>query len=151
MSWEDLVRTAKILIVDDEQANVRLLERMLEQGGYEHITSTADARKALELYRTMGPDIVLLDLHMPDLSGLEILEILREEIGPDSYLPIVVITADATPETKLQALVLGAKDFLTKPIDIVETMLRIRVLLETRFLVLNLQREIDHLRLIYGA
>lgn len=151
MNWEELVQTAKILIVDDEQANVRLLERMLRQGGYQHLTSTADARKALDLYRDLRPDLVLLDLHMPDVSGLEILERLRAELSAETYLPIMVITADATSEAKLQALVLGAKDFLTKPVDIVETMLRIRVLLETRFLVLDLQREIDHLRLIYGT
>jgi DNA-binding response OmpR family regulator len=78
------------------------------------------------------------------------MERLHAELPPRAYLPIMVITADITPEARLRALILGAKDFLHKPIDAVETMLRIRILLETRFLFLALEREVQHLRLISG-
>ena len=139
MNWDEIKEAARILIVDDEEANIRLLERMLDQAGFRKVLSTTDPQEVVELHREIRPDIILLDLHMPQMDGLELLEHLQGEIGRQSYLPILVLTADVTPEAKLRALLLGAKDFLTKPIDRVETMLRIRILLETRFLFLSLQ------------
>lgn len=141
MTWDEILEHARILIVDDEQANVRVMERMLETAGYRQVHGTTDPRRAVELYREIQPDLILLDLVMPDLDGFEVMERLQAEVAPRSYLPILVLTADLRNETRLRALLLGAKDFLTKPLDRVEAMLRIRILLETRFLFRELSRE----------
>ncbi len=130
---------ATILIVDDEAANIRLLERLLGREGYRNLASTTDARQAIPLFLQQPPDLLLLDLHMPHLSGFELLEQVRAMIPPDNYLPILVLTADATLNTRQKALSMGASDFLTKPLERVEVLLRIRNLLETRFLHRRLQ------------
>jgi putative nucleotidyltransferase with HDIG domain len=135
------MKNAQILIVDDQQANVRVLERLLAREGYTNLKSTTDARQALPLFSEFQPDLILLDLLMPYLDGFAVLEQLRPVIPADSYLPILVLTADITPEAKQRALSNGAKDFLTKPIDAVEVSLRIRNLLETRWLQLRLQNQ----------
>jgi len=127
------IKNARILIVDDELANVRLLEVILQQAGYTQIQSTTDAREALPLFTARQPDIVLLDLNMPHLDGFEVMRQLRSHVPPGSFLPILVLTADTTPQTKRKALEEGAKDFLTKPLDTVEVLLRTRNLLEMRF------------------
>lgn len=132
---------AKILIVDDQEANVAVLERLLVREGYTHIRSTTDSRQALKLYTSFGPDLILLDLLMPHLDGYAVLEQLQPAIPSNAYLPILVLTADITPETKQRALASGAKDFLSKPLDLVEVALRIRNLLETRTLHLQLQNQ----------
>ncbi len=134
MIWEEIVKTAKILIVDDEPSNVRLMERMLGQAGYRQVLGTTDPRQVVDLYQTFEPDLILLDMIMPDLDGYEVMEQLQPHIPPKSYLPILVLTADLRNETRLGALLLGAKDFLSKPVDRVEAMFRVRILLETRFL-----------------
>lgn len=134
MDWEDVVQQARVLIIDDEHSNVRLMERMLEQAGYRNVTGTTDSKQAVDLYQATRPDLIILDLLMPAPDGFEVMKDLQPLIGRDNYVPILVITADLKNETRLQALLLGAKDFLTKPVDRVETMLRIRILLETRFL-----------------
>ncbi len=134
----DALRTANILIVDDQEANVRLLERILQQAGFDNVKSTTDSRLALPLYTGFRPDLVLLDLHMPDVDGFQVMEELRPRIE-GTYLPILVLTADITSEVKQRALAGGAKDFLTKPVDATEVVLRIRNLLETRMLHLQLQ------------
>lgn len=121
----------KILIVDDEPANVALLEDMLSEQGYIHLKSTTDSREVLELYNTFDPDLILLDLFMPHLDGFAILEDLRAD-RTEVFLPIIVLTADVNEETKLRALNLGATDFLNKPLDYIEVLLRIRNMLETR-------------------
>lgn len=141
MKWEEIVQEARIFIIDDEESNVRVMGRMFDQAGYKKVLSTTDPRKAAELYREFRPDLVLLDLRMPDMDGFEVMQRLRDETSPREYLPVLVITADLAPEAKLQALLLGAKDFLTKPVDRIETMLRVRILLETRFLFRELQEE----------
>jgi two-component system NtrC family sensor kinase len=130
---------AKILIVDDEPANVLLLERMLGAAGYRNVFSTTDSRTVLDLYRSHGPDLILLDLLMPHVDGLGVLRQLKTEIPADAYLPVLVLTADVTAEAKLRALDAGAHDFLTKPFQHVEVLLRIRNLLNTRRLHLALQ------------
>lgn len=139
MIKDEVIKGARILIVDDEQASVRLLERMLERAGYTNVYSTNDSRQAAELVRGSEPDLVLLDLMMPDFDGWEVLEQLRTIIPEDSYLPIVVLTGDPRPEPRVRALVAGAKDFLAKPFDQFEAMLRIRNLLEARFLFRKLR------------
>lgn len=129
---------ARILVVDDEEPNVRTLARVLRAAGYEHISTTTDATEFLALYHREHPDLILLDLHMPKRDGLTLLEELRTASGPQSYLPVLVITGDTSAEARRKALLAGAKDFVTKPFEVDELLLRIRNLLETR----RLHREI---------
>ena len=110
-------RDARILIVDDEPANVRLLERLLQQAGYARPESTTDPRRAAALAAARGPDLVLLDLLMPDLDGYAVLAQLRAQPPAGTYLPVVVLTADATAAARQRALAAGATDFLTKQMD----------------------------------
>ncbi|MFQ5708927.1 MAG: HD-GYP domain-containing protein [bacterium] len=124
---------AKILIVDDFKDNVSLLERMLHRAGYFDIRSTTDSRNTASLYHDFKPDLLLLDLDMPYLDGFQVMEQLQE-IEKDSYLPILVLTADSSQTSRLKALKSGAKDFLSKPLDKVEVLTRIRNMLEVRLL-----------------
>jgi len=128
---EDLSH-CRILIVDDEPANTQLLERVLAEVGFQHYRSTNDSRRAAAIFEEFGPDLVLLDLSMPYLDGYAVMKQFVDQLAPDMYLPILVLTADISPEAKQRALSLGALDFLTKPFDITEVVLRIRNLLETR-------------------
>lgn len=132
---------AKVLIVDDQEFNISLLERILQRRGFGNLKSTQNPLQVIELFREFQPDIVLLDLHMPEMNGFEVLEQLHGILTPEEYLPILVLTADITPEAKNQALSQGAKDFLTKPFDRTEVLLRITNLLETRFLYLQLHQQ----------
>ena len=125
---------ARILIVDDQPPNVLLLEMALRKAGYSHLRSTTDSRVVLSIFREFQPDILLLDLHMPGLTGFQIMQQLRCIVGGDAYFPILVLTADISTAIKQQALACGAKDFLAKPFDVTEVLLRISNLLETRFL-----------------
>lgn len=130
-----ITTSSRILIVDNEDSNVVVLERLLRQAGYVNIHGTTDSRMAVPLYNQIFPDIVFLDLHMPDPNGFELLEHFAKQRPEDGmYVPILVLTADITPGTKLKALALGANDFVTKPIERCELLLRTRNLLETRFL-----------------
>lgn len=128
---------ASILIVDDEPANVSLLERILRGEGYSNVVGTTDPRHALALYGDSQPDLILLDLHMPVIDGFAVLRALAESRSGDSYLPVLVLTADVTDEAKHHALKAGATDFVTKPFDVTEVVLRIRNLLTTRLLHLQ--------------
>ncbi|HEX7118129.1 MAG TPA: HD domain-containing phosphohydrolase [Longimicrobiales bacterium] len=125
---------ARILVVDDEPANVRLLRRILDRAGYRFVDATTDPREAADLFDRLQPDLVLLDLNMGPLDGFAVMDQLRSRLTDEVYLPILVLTADVTPEARQRALSGGAKDFLTKPFDASEAVLRIRNLLETRFL-----------------
>ena len=136
------IQKAKILIVDDEPSNVRLLERILELYGVGEVCSTTDSRKALSCLFEFEPDLVMLDLNMPYLDGFAVMAQIREAIPADSFLPIVVLTADCTAETKRRALSAGAQDFLTKPLDNSEVVLRLKNLLENRFLNLEMQNRV---------
>ena len=123
---------ARILIVDDQAPNVILLERMLEQWGYEHVSSTTQSHEAPNLCAELQPDLLLLDLQMPKPDGFELMEILDPLIQAAPRMPVLVLTADATPATRQRALSVGASDFLNKPLDPIEVRLRIANLLETR-------------------
>lgn len=138
---DDFLLNARFLIVDDEPANVRLLEYQLEESGRHNVRSTTDSRKALEIWAEFQPDIILLDLMMPHVSGFDVMAQLREALPEDSFLPIVALTADISVETRRKALAAGARDFLLKPFDVTELELRIRNLLESRFLHLGLQQQ----------
>ncbi|MES1982133.1 MAG: HD domain-containing phosphohydrolase [Pseudomonadota bacterium] len=125
------IRNAKILIVDDQFANVELLKYMLSGSGYTSVTTTMDARTVAELYRINRYDIVVLDLNMPYMNGFEVMEALQK-IETEDYIPILVVTAQ--PEHKLHALNAGAKDFISKPFDHIEVLTRIHNMLEVSLL-----------------
>lgn len=124
---------AKILIVDDNSANVALLEQSLKLAGYSSVFTTTDSRIALDLYKELRPSLVLLDINMPHLDGYQVMDQLKEE-EKEYYAPIIVITAQADHKTRLKALQEGARDFLTKPFDQVEIQIRIKSMLEVRLL-----------------
>jgi putative two-component system response regulator len=125
------VTRASILIVDDEPTNVRLLESMLRMEGYTNLTSTQDSRSVVELYKAQRFDIILLDINMPYMDGFQVMAQLRA-LHLESYIPILVLTAQADTATRLQALEAGAKDFVSKPFIRQEVMTRIRNILEVR-------------------
>lgn len=125
---------ATILVVDDQSQNVLLLEKLLGRAGYQHVITTRDPKEAVAIATESLPDLVLLDLHMPGMDGFEVMERLRTLVPKADFLPILVLTADATPATKERALGAGASDFLPKPFDQVEVLLRIGNLLRTRSL-----------------
>ena len=125
---------ASILIVDDAEANVTLLERILKRAGYENTTGTTDPREGLNLYVRLESDLIILDLNMPDLDGFGFMAELARSVPVGTYLPVMVITADTTREARERALTMGARDFLTKPFDATEVVLRARNLIETRYL-----------------
>lgn len=130
---------ARVLMVDDEATNISLLDKILRREGYANLWGFQDARAALDAFPEVDPDIVLLDLHMPHLDGFQVMEALVERLSAGSFLPILVLTADVMTETKQRALSAGATDFLTKPFDRVEVLLRMRNLLRTRAMHLELR------------
>jgi putative two-component system response regulator len=138
----NVLKQAKILIVDDEKTNIRFLEIILRQAEYSNVHSTADSRETLELFRSIEPDLVLLDIAMPHLDGFEVMQQLHQEMR-DHTVPILILTADATTKTRHRALKEGAQDFLTKPLDEIEVLLRIKNLLETRFHSVLLETEVQ--------
>jgi putative two-component system response regulator len=130
----------KILVIDDEPTNVALLQDMLGEAGYTRIKAITDSRLALETCAAFAPDLVLLDLMMPHIDGFSLLESLRADNG-EIFSPIIVLTADINEETKRRALSAGATDFLVKPFDELEVLLRIANSLETRRLHLLLDNQ----------
>jgi len=145
---EGVVRGAQVLVVDDEPANVALIARMLERSGFTEVRTTTDPRRFREIFLEQRPDIVLIDLHMPHVGGLELLDQVKELRGVDEYLPVLVLSADVTSKARLDALGAGAVDFLTKPLDATEVGLRVLNYLEARRLHLRLdgdRRQLDDL------
>jgi len=130
----------RILIIDDQEANVLLLRRILERAGMTDVTGTTDPSQALRRFEELAPDLILLDLHMPGMDGFAVLASLQAAIPDDAFLPILVLTGDVTSEARERALSAGAKDFVTKPFDRTEVLLRIKNLLETRSLHLRQQQ-----------
>ncbi|MDA8400003.1 MAG: EAL domain-containing protein [Actinomycetota bacterium] len=135
-----VVADSKVVIVDDNPANVALLERLLNMAGLLQVNGFTDPRQALDYCASSLPDLVLLDLHMPDLDGFAVLEALKDLLPKDGFLPVLVLTADATTKIKERALAAGAKDFLTKPFDRTEVLLRVANLLETSALYRGVQQ-----------
>jgi len=133
------LKKSHILIVDDQIANIEMLEGFLEMEGYINVSSTTDSRKVILLHDSFKPDLILLDLMMPLLSGYEVMDQLKAKVAKDDFLPVLVLTADITPEAKQRALTLGATDFLTKPFDLTEVGLRINNLLLARSLMHQLR------------
>jgi putative two-component system response regulator len=131
--WNDTFSAAKILIVDDQKQNIHVLETILNLEGFSNLITTTDSRTVVDLYEQSQPDLILLDLMMPHLDGFAVLEQLQRRAGPDTYLPVIVLTADMTTGTKRKALMMGAQDFLTKPLDPIEVILRIRNILQVHF------------------
>ena len=125
------ILNARILVVDDLAANVTLLERMLFDAGYTAVSSTRNPKEVCDLQRRHHFNLILLDLHMPGMDGFEVLDALKE-VEKDDYMPVLVITAQ--PMHKLRALGNGAKDFISKPFDVLEMLIRIRNMLEVRLL-----------------
>ncbi len=134
----EAITRARILIVDDQAANIRVLERLLTSAGYDRIHATTRPEEAAALVEHVSPDLILLDLHMPGLDGFGVLDALRPRLAAERYLPVLVVTADMEVDVRQRALGAGARDFLNKPFDAVEALLRIRHLLTTRFLYLQL-------------
>jgi putative two-component system response regulator len=125
--------SARILVVDDEPGNLLLLEAILQDAGYADIRSITDPRQVEDTYTTFEPDLMMLDLMMPHLDGFQVMQRLNHKKNNQPFVPILVLTADISPETKRRALREGAHDFLTKPFDAVEVLLRIRSLLSLHF------------------
>ena len=140
MISEPLLHRMKILVVDDDRMTVTLLEQLLQRNGYTCVLGVTDSRRVLDTCTNFDPDLILLDLNMPEVDGFAVLEALRSD-GSETFLPIVVLTADITEETKARALDAGATDFLVKPVSQTEALLRIRNLLETRRLHLVLENQ----------
>jgi putative two-component system response regulator len=139
---------ASILVIDDQESNLQILERMCRGAGYERIRTVSDPRQALEAFEQVRPDLVLLDLVMPHLDGFEVMAQIRARMQREEYLPILVLTTDVSPESRQKALSIGAKDFVNKPFDRGEVELRIRNLLETRFVYRELRRNNDNLEIM---
>jgi PAS domain S-box-containing protein len=136
MIHDSEIRSASILIVDDQEANVSLFEQLLSDAGYTCVASTMDPTTVCELHRKNRYDLILLDLQMPVMDGFQVMECLKTNVD-DAYLPVLVITAQ--PGHKLRALQAGAKDFISKPFDLVEVKTRIHNLLEVRLLYKKLE------------
>lgn len=133
--------TGKILIIDDEPSRVQLLRELLSLDGYSEVAAETDSAKAWERFLAEEPDLVLLDLHMSPFDGFAVLQQLKPLIPDDAYLPIIVLTGDTSREVKQRALEEGAIDFISKPFDTTEILLRVRNQLRTRRLYLELEAE----------
>lgn len=129
-----------ILVVDDNRANLSLMGALLEGAGHENVVLVEDPLRVVDLVTSLQPDAILLDLHMPRLSGFEILRLLEDVVDADDFLPVLVVTADLTTETRRTALDAGAHDILIKPVDVVEVVQRTNILLETRRLTRELRQ-----------
>ncbi|MQB00614.1 MAG: response regulator [Actinobacteria bacterium] len=139
------MKLERILVVDDQAANIVLLRSLLDDEGYVNVVSTTDPREVGPILEGLGPDLILLDLHMPHRDGIDLVEEIRNHLSADEYLPVVILSSDDSPDARRRALAAGATDFLRKPVNEEELLLRIRSWLETRFVYLALQ---DHNELL---
>ncbi|MCB1878018.1 MAG: response regulator [Chromatiales bacterium] len=138
--FSDAMRAARLLVVDDQPANVKLLEKMLKVAGFTNVTGVVDSREVMPLQQAQPFDLILLDIRMPFMDGFEVMQKLAEGVT-DDYIPVLVLTAQTDRETRIRALELGAKDFVTKPFDRIEVLSRIRNLLEVRLLHTELREQ----------
>lgn len=136
---------SRVLIVDDDPANVELLKAYLTES-VDEIVGLTDSRQVEHVFAQFEPDLILLDLHMPDPDGLELLRRLRGARMSLGFLPVIVLTADTGHVARNSALILGADEFMTKPVDRAEVVLRVRNLLRTRHLYVELARANEMLR-----
>src|SRR6476661_2738778 len=136
---------ARLLVVDDDPANVALLAALLALSGYRNVVTEMDPRKVLAMLPEVDPDLIILDLHMPHLDGFAVLAQIREFARAEA-LPVLVLTADVTPVASERALGSGAQDFVIKPFSIGEVLVRVRNLLRARFVYTALQSAIAHRR-----
>ncbi|TVP47969.1 MAG: response regulator [Gemmatimonadales bacterium] len=141
----DQLHDCRILVVDDEPSNVSALLRLLGRSGYGFVHGITDPRQALREMEDFAPDLLLLDLRMPHMDGFQVLDAIRTLTPETEYFPVLVLTGDLSPEVREQALSAGARDFITKPFDLTEVLLRIKNLLETRALHLALRDTNRHL------
>ncbi len=130
---ENDILKAKILIIDDQEVSIHLLEQILQKNGYKNVMSTPDPREGVELYKQIRPDCLILDLNMPHLDGFQVMAKLSKIEG-ETYLPIIVLSTEENQEVRFLALESGAKDFVNKPFDRVEVLIRIKNLLEVRMM-----------------
>ena len=137
-------QNATVLIVDDQMTNTMLLENILQNAGYKHVHSTQDPTQVVNLYKELCPDLICLDIRMPQLNGFQVMGQLKI-IQKGHFLPILVLTSEEDRETRLRALESGAKDFLNKPFDKVEVLMRIRNLLEASLLNKAVSQQKAHL------
>jgi putative two-component system response regulator len=137
----DAERSARILVADDDLASLNVLMRTLQRAGFINLHGVCEARGILRAVIDFQPDVVLLDLHMPEMDGIETLHDIAALQGRRNYLPVLVLTGDSSGEVRDAALAAGARDFLTKPYDSGEVLLRVRNLIDTRLLHVELQRQ----------
>jgi PleD family two-component response regulator len=137
----DVLKNGKILVVDDDPMNIDLLRVILNDAGFANLSMLTDSRRAVSMFSNVDPDLVLLDLHMPHQDGYEVLQALHYLVPSDSFVPIIVLTADVTVNARRRALAAGATDFLSKPYDTIEMVLRVENALRLRFLHRDLQNE----------
>lgn len=135
------VTDMRVLVVDDNPANVELIEQLLDQAGYTTVLSTQDPSRVFSLCKAWKPDLLMLDLHMPRLTGFDVMSAIAALMDEPESLPVLVLTADGTLDARHRALSLGARDFVTKPLDGRELLLRTHNLLQTRHLQLQLQEQ----------
>src|SRR6476469_8908103 len=141
MMIDHYAQLARLLVVDDEEANRRLLDRILRNAGYSNVRTLGDPREVESVVEEYEPDLLLLDLQMPHLDGFAVLQHLAPHLSGATYLPVIMLTGDASAEAKRDALSLGARDFVPKPFDATEILLRLGNLLETRFLHRQLESQ----------
>ncbi len=139
-SLDDQINAARILAVDDHEANNLLLAQLLRRDGFRHVQITSDPREVATLLFDFNPDLILLDLHMPHMDGYEVLEVIRQ-FSAGQYLPVLVLTADTSNKALHRALAAGANDFLVKPLDALVVSQRTRNLLTTRIIYQELRRQ----------
>jgi signal transduction histidine kinase len=139
----DLLAEARVFVIDDTPSNVDLLRAVLTRAGLRQVFTETDSREVLPRLESVDPDLIILDLHMPHLDGFEVLDQIRKYASSD-YLPVLVLTADTTAAASQRALGAGAQDFVTKPFNNSEVLLRARNLLDTRFLYTSLRSSIVH-------
>ncbi|MDH5393430.1 MAG: response regulator [Gammaproteobacteria bacterium] len=145
MISENDIKDSRILIIDDEQANVTLIEKILELDGYQNFVSTSDSTQAVELFQQLQPHLVLLDLNMPVFDGFDVMQQLSAIESDNTFPSILVLTAQTDRETRIRALTGGAKDYVHKPFDRVELLSRIRNQLEVKRLYEMVQNQNNHL------
>ncbi len=131
----------RVLVVDDNETNVELIEQLLAHAGYTTVLSTNHPDRVFSLCKAWKPDLLMLDLHMPKISGFEVMSGIEDVMAEPESLPVLVLTADGTLEARHRALSMGARDFITKPLDGRELLLRTHNLLQTRYLQLQLQQQ----------